>query len=67
MILKSGPNLDKRCVWLSDTAPSHEILKKNIFCCKTFKKVLKRGAEILSALFCKKCPFLLTLDAVQIF
>ena len=42
-------------------------IKKKIFCCKAFKKVLKRGAEILSALFCKKCPFLLTLDAVQIF
>ena len=38
MILKSGSNLDKRCVWLSDTAPSHEILKKNYFVVKPLKK-----------------------------
>ena len=24
----AGPTLDKKCIWLSDAAPSHEILRK---------------------------------------
>ena len=27
-------------------------MKKNLFCCKTLKKGLNRGGEVLSALFC---------------
>ena len=35
---KPSPNLDKEFMWLSDPAPSHEILIKLYFGCKTFKK-----------------------------
>ena len=63
-----GPNLDKRSVWLSDPAPSHEILTKR-FCCRTFRRRFETGdGEILSALsFGKKWPFLLIPDAALIF
>ena len=30
----SGPNLDKKCVRLSDTAPFHEMLRKIYFVVK---------------------------------
>ena len=47
----AGPNLDKKCVWLSDAAPSPEIYRKIYFVVKPHKKVLMEGGEILSALF----------------
>ena len=50
----AGPNLDKKCIWLSDAAPSHEICRKIYFDVKPYKKVLIEGGEILSALFVLK-------------
>ena len=36
----AGPNLDKKCIWLSDAAPSHEIFRKIYFVVKPYEKVL---------------------------
>ena len=63
----ASPNLGKKCVRLSDVASSHEILRR---ICFVVKKGLNRVVEILSDFFmcfCKKCPFLLILDAAPIF
>ena len=43
MHMQSGPNLDKNCIWLSDAALSHEILRKKYFVVKPLKKGLNRG------------------------
>ena len=56
----SGPNLDKKCAQLSGVAPSQE----NYFVVKPIKKGLNRVCWNFSALFCKKCPFLLS-DAAK--
>ena len=41
-IVWTGPNLDKKFIWLSDTAPSHEILRKVYFLAKPLEKGLNR-------------------------
>ena len=40
---QSGPNLDNKCVRLSDAAPSSEILRKIHFFVKSLKNGLNRG------------------------
>ena len=42
-MVQPGPNLDKKCVQLSDAAPSPEILRKIYFVVKPLKKGLNRG------------------------
>ena len=49
---ESGPILDKKCVRLLNTAPSHEILRKIYFLGKPLKNGLNREWS-----FCKKGPF----------
>ena len=61
----SSTDLDKKCTQLSDTTPSHEILRKIYFDVKPLKR-FEEGGEILSALFCKKCPLLIS-DTAPIF
>ena len=36
---ETGPNLNKKCVCVSDASPSHEILRKINFIVKPLKKV----------------------------
>ena len=60
----SQANLDMKCIWLLDPAPSHKIIK-NYFFVKPLKKVWIDGGEISKvpfsvkgALFMKSVPFL---------
>ena len=46
----AGPNLDKKCIWLSDAAPSHKICRKIYFVVKPYEKVLWGWWNF-------KCPF----------
>ena len=41
-LLSPGPNLDKKCVWLLDSSPAHEIFRKIYSVEKPPKKGLKR-------------------------
>ena len=54
--ISPGPNLDKKWVWLSDTASSWNI-KKNYFVLKPLRKVWIGGVEISSYLFSVKSVF----------
>ena len=47
----SDPNLEKKNIQLLDAASFHKILRKIYFVVKPLKKGLKRGVEILTALF----------------
>ena len=54
----AGPNLDKKCIRLSDAAPSHEIIRKIYFAAKPLIKGLNRGCWNFKYPFlCKKCHF----------
>ena len=43
----AGPNLDKKCAWLYNPAPSHEMLTN--ICCKIYKVALSCFQKVLFA------------------